>query len=166
MATDPAPTASSLAHHLHDGQRVRSLRCSSTPSACNVSQELRSLASPGCLRRELSPTGAEPAGSSLAVYMVHEPRLLARRRALRAQLAALGARDVTWVECANREDVAALSPTQAACLFQGPRVPAANGTRSLALKHLIAYDDVADRLTRAWVSCAWALGSHSTLPAV
>lgn len=81
----------------------------------------------------------------LAVYVMHHPRLVKRRRDMSSRLEQVSARDVTWVLCANKEDIERLSAPVSACLFQGPGVQASNGSRSIALKHLIAYEDMRRR---------------------
>lgn len=85
----------------------------------------------------------------LAVFVMHYPRLRERRRLMHEQLAAMSAKDVTWMLCANREDVELLSPSAAACLFQGregwAELPPSNGSRSIALKHLLAFEVVRSR---------------------
>ena len=51
----------------------------------------------------------------LPVFVMHYPRLRERRRLMHEQLAAMSAADVTWMLCANREDVELLTPSAASC---------------------------------------------------
>ena len=57
------------------------------------------------------------------------------------------ASDVTWIKCANRDDVEQLPPAARRCLFHEvhAKLPLPNGTRSLALKHLLAYRAIRER---------------------
>ena len=56
---------------------------------------------------------ADPA--ALPILVTHYPPLSTRRAKLEDRLAALGARDVTWILCANREDVERLPPAVFNC---------------------------------------------------
>lgn len=73
--------------------------------------------------------------------MLHHPRLAQRRKLLTTSLEQIRASDVTWVLCANGEEVVAST----SCLFRHRDAPKAAGTRSLAVKHLIVYRDVRQR---------------------
>lgn len=77
----------------------------------------------------------------LPIFVMHHPAYRERHRWMRLQLSAISALDVTWVLCANREDVDSLTPAASACLFQGAVQPS-NGSRSIALKHLLAYQQL------------------------
>jgi hypothetical protein len=76
-----------------------------------------------------------------------------RMEILESRLAALGSPSVTFIECANREDVAALSTEERACVhpryfridLKGAGTAMSNGTLSLALKHAVAFLDVVHR---------------------
>lgn len=123
---------------------------------CSVEVELAAL-SRGCMSREHFPRlrGAVAAAPSMSsavsihrfVYIMHHPRLISRRTAMESWLTAADTTaEVTWVLCANREDVDAFSHGTRSCLVQP--VPAyssrslGNGTVSLALKHALAYWDM------------------------
>ena len=117
---------------------------------CDVDAELASLLRPSCMERHPARDGA--ATHQLPVYVIHHPLLRLRRQVMEARLAAAAtASAVTWVLCANREDVDSLSSASRACLFQFAvdrvdhkhyETSMSNGTRSLALKHLLVYADV------------------------
>jgi hypothetical protein len=123
--------------------------------ACDVESLLVSLMHPSCMERHTSPASAH--GHIPPVYVVHYPLLVPRRRALEDRLLTAGpVPDLTWVLCANREDVDSFSEGVRRCLFQiASREHASklsNGTRSLALKHLLVYADMRQRsLQRALV---------------
>ena len=93
------------------------------------------------------------------VYVLHAPWLVRRHAHMRRQLVGIGAADVTWVTCSNRDDVSALSPAQRACAYPcvqmnryaeidrstGFANTLSNGTVSLALKHKMAAWDMLRR---------------------
>lgn len=100
------------------------------------------------------------------VYVLHAPWLRGRHAHMRMQLVRLAAADVTWLTCANRDDVNAMSPQQRACAYPcvqlnryfikntttNTPVALANGTISLALKHKLAcYDMLRRGLTAALI---------------
>ena len=135
---------------------------------CVYAAALSALERDGCLRRESLLSGStQPLLPQLAVYVLSVPSLTRRMRRMRDRLRAAHASDVTWVLCANRDDVKEFTPTTRACLHPeyiphpwarkgDPARPKsfamANGTLSLALKHqLAAWDVVRRRLPSAIV---------------
>ncbi len=113
---------------------------------------LRALAPPACMHRQ-SYANSTLTLDQIPVYVMHAPVLAHRRAHMRAQLERLGALDVTWVLCANREDVVALTTEQRACAHPcvqhnqwfGENQTMKNGTLSLALKHKLACHDMLQR---------------------
>ena len=106
--------------------------------------------------------------STLPVYVAVVPVLSHRMAAITRRLGAAGAPDVTFVTCANREDIQQLPPAQRACLHpHGVRTEwtmpeqLANGTLSLAVKHTIAFRD----LLRRRLAAALMLEDDALVPA-
>ena len=138
---------------------------SSMPSAsadCSYVPTLAALEHDGCFLRESlhSPTGRQPILPQLAIYVLSVPTLVRRMRRMRERLRALHSIDVTWVHCANRDDVISFSSQTRGCLHPeyvahpwarrgDPARPTAyamaNGTLSLALKHQLAVFHMARR---------------------
>ena len=92
----------------------------------------------------------------MPTYVLHHPRLTVRRAQMEFRLKNAHVADVTWLLCANRENVENLSFQSRQCLIQ--LTPShrsmlnSNGTISLAIKHLLAYADIRSRnLTAALV---------------
>ena len=105
-------------------------------------------------RTNLARGDIHPLTFYLPIYATVVPvRLRERMEALERRLAALGSPSVTFIECANREDVAALSAEERACVhpryfrmdLKGIPEAMSYGTLSLALKHALAYFDVVHR---------------------
>jgi hypothetical protein len=130
-----------------------------------------------CMVRE--SFGANATSSSVSVgmvpiYIMHAPFLVRRRAFMHGQLERLAARDVTWVTCANRQDVDQLSPTLRACAYPcvqmnrfgqvnastGEAIVLSNGTVSLALKHKLAAVD----MYRRGLQMSLLLEDDATLP--
>ena len=108
----------------------------------------------GCMRRTNLARGDVHQSFYLPIYATVVPvRLRERMEALERRLAALGSPSVTFIECANREDVAALSAEERMCVhpryfrmdLRGIPEELSNGTLSLSLKHALAYFDVVHR---------------------
>jgi hypothetical protein len=108
----------------------------------------------GCLRRTNLAHGDIQPTSWLPIYAMVVPLILGERmEILERRLAALGSPSVTFIECANREDVGALSAEERACVhpryfridLKGAGTAMSNGTLSLALKHAVAFLDVVHR---------------------
>jgi hypothetical protein len=104
-------------------------------------------------RTNLARSGVHPS-FYLPIYATVVPvRLRERMEALERRLAALGSPSVTFIECANSEDVAALSAAERMCVhpryfrmdLRGIPEDLSNGTLSLSLKHALAYFDVVHR---------------------
>ena len=128
---------------------------------------LRSLVSESCmLRKSLADCTAAPCLrhlTQLPIYVLHAPHLKARHTFMSEQLAAIRAADVTWVQCANANDVVALDSRRKACLYPCRRSghPAlTNGTLSLGIKHRLASMDVLMRRLPA----ALVLEDDATVP--
>lgn len=131
----------------------------------------RMAASPrGCMRRVA--LGRPAATASVPIFVAVVPQLRSRLEAITRRVAALGAADVTLIECANADTVAALSARERACIHpegQPTRFqPAthvdplkANGTLSLAIKHALAY---ADLLSRPAAHAALMLEDDAMVP--
>lgn len=108
------------------------------------------------------------------VYVLHAPWLVRRHSHMKKQLLQLGAADVTWVKCANRDDVNALTPQQRSCAYPcvqmnrysevnrttGFAKTLSNGTVSLALKHKLAAWDI----LRRRIAAALILEDDAVLP--
>lgn len=131
----------------------------STPSGCMVRVDLSSATN----TRHYFP-----------IYVLNAPFLSKRRTFMEGQLAKLGAADVTFIMCANRDEVNELSPTMRACAYpcvqlnryfelESTGMPRrlSNGTVSLALKHKLAAWDLLERKLR----CALVLEDDAMLPA-
>ena len=113
---------------------------------------------------------------SFPIYVMNTPELARRRAFMRSQLARLGARDVTWVLCGNRDEIEAFSPALRRCVYPCVQLnmlnmrpkwplrpstqPMSNGTLSLALKHKLAASHI---LTRR-LPCALLLEDDAVLP--
>ena len=98
----------------------------------------------------------------LPFYVTHAPWLVERRRNTLAGLKKAGALDVTFVNCANGDEVAAMGPEERGCLnpftettrWNDPvKIPMKNGTTSLVLKHMLAMHDMLMRRLPAAVIC-------------
>ena len=126
-------------------------------SSAGTCLERRSFASAAL---QQAPQGATVAAAEdgsyrfhqLPIYVTHAPFLTSRRQHVERRLAAIGANDVTFITCANKEDVRHFTAEQRACLYAPTRNPfdhgkgtIANGTLSLALKHKLAYRDLLRR---------------------
>lgn len=137
------------------------------PTAACFNAVLRHLAStpPDCLMRAnytANATSHPSPYSHFPVYVMHAPWLHARHAFMERQLQVLGAADVTWVLCSNRNEVDALSPSQRECAYPcvqlgryydmnattGNPIWLTNGTISLALKHKLAAWDMHERGVR------------------
>ena len=90
----------------------------------------------------------------LPIYVLTAPALVLRQKKMVAHLSAAGSDEVTFVQCANRDAVAALTPFERGCLYHpayNPMEPPAfrrsisNGSISIALKHRIALYDLLSR---------------------
>lgn len=112
---------------------------------------------PGCMRRTSLTDGTALGAPSelLPIYVAVVPALQARVQAITRRIRALGAPDVTLVECANADDVATLSLRERRCLHpmseatewdvNASLLHSSHGTLSLAVKHLLAYDSLLAR---------------------
>lgn len=123
----------------------------------------------GCMIREDCSTNSSAASLLLPrfpIYVLHAPWLVRRKAHMRRQLMQLGAADVTWLTCANRDDVSALDASMRACAYPCVQLnryvdvnkttfhanALSNGTVSLAIKHkMAAWDIVRRRLSAALV---------------
>ena len=128
----------------------------------------------GCLENTVHTGRLLPSGGSQlvvhppAVYIAHARRLHHRRRLIETRLQMIGPRDVTFVLCADSDEVARLSPVQRHCLHPAYArtswSPAAgrlsNGTLSLALKHRLAHRDILHRK----LSAALVIEDDALLP--
>lgn len=126
------------------------------PRGCMVSTLHALMHRPrGCMRRAaLPPDVRRPAW--LPIYATVVPGVLQHRMdAASRRISQLGAPDVTFIACANREDIEALTVTERACIHPrystsnpwaaANRTSLSNGTLSLAVKHSLAYLDVVRR---------------------
>lgn len=109
-----------------------------------------------CMVRLRPKTNVRPALASLPFYLMHVPWQHERLHLLMATLTSkhVGALDITLVLCANRGDVASLSAVSRACLHPymartqwtaGANARMADGTLSLAIKHMLAMHDMLGR---------------------
>ena len=135
------------------------------PSPCSR-RTLDELVGDGSCLRRLSLGAANR--TTLPVYVAVVPVLAHRLATITRRLEAAGAPDVTFVECANREDVQRLPPAQRACLHpHGVRTEwtmpehLANGTLSLAVKHTLTFRD----LLRRRLPAALMLEDDALVPA-
>lgn len=131
-------------------------------AGCSYALTLAALEHDGCFLRESlhSAAGRQPIQPQLPIYVLSVPTLTRRMQKMRERLRALHSSDVTWVLCANRDDVRSFTSETRACLHPEyvahpwarkgdparPKTYAmANGTLSLALKHQLAVFDLARR---------------------
>lgn len=150
---------------------------------------LARLAPDACLRREsYVESSVKPLLPHLPIYVLSVPSLKKRSHHMTKRLTAAQATDVTWVECANGDDVARFDAELRSCVHP-EYVPhpwsrrgvsktttwaMANGTISLQLKHQIAvWDGLRRKLPAAMVleddsmvpPDLWQrLAAYSTLP--
>ena len=138
---------------------------------CAYVSALASLVDDTCMWRSSSLDSSRSLLPQIPIYVLSVPRLVARRAAMAQRLEAAMAHDVTWVDCANREDVVRFSPALRRCLHpeyiphpwsrrpsvlpSGPSTALwamANGTLSLQLKHQLAiWDSMRRKLPSALV---------------
>ena len=95
------------------------------------------------------------ASFELPTYALTVPKLAVRYKAINNRLRMLSATNVTFVNCANKEDVQMLAPSDRSCLhpklhrhqfqIKSQQTELANGTLSLAIKHYLAYFDILRR---------------------
>ena len=83
-------------------------------SAC-FKATLASLAKPDCMVQR-SYGNSTPGVPQLPIFVAHAPFLKERRAWMVAQFMAIGADDVTFVECANKNDIANLAAHEFQCL--------------------------------------------------
>ena len=160
---------------------------------CAYVSALASLVDDTCMWRSSSLDSSRSLLPQIPIYVLSVPRLVARRAAMAQRLEAAMAHDVTWVDCANREDVVRFSPALRRCLHpeyiphpwsrrpsvlpSGPSTvlwAMANGTLSLQLKHQLAiWDSMRRKLPSALVleddatvppSLWLQLAAYNTLP--
>ncbi len=186
MSADGPPCA-----RLRDALALIALASSALAENC-FAEVLSALASPDCMHREdlsanISTPSLNLSMSRVPIYVMHAPMLVQRHAHMRQQLKRLAATDVTWVLCANRDAVNALTARQRACAYPcvqlnqwharnsstGEPLPLKNGTLSLALKHKLACYDMLERhLTAALIleddailpSDLWAQMARSQIP--
>ena len=141
----------------------------STGTTSCFDEALRSLVTDSCmLRTSLADCTDTTAPclrhlAQLPIYVLHAPHLHARHAFMSQQLASIGANDITWVQCANADDVIRLDSRRKSCLYPCSRSghpSLTNGTLSLAIKHRIASMDL---LTRRLPS-AIVLEDDATVP--
>ena len=130
---------------------------------------------PACKATPSSP--CHSALLQMPIYIMHAPVLKHRHDHMRQQLVNLHAVDVTWVYCANKEDlsVSNLGAEHRRCLHPcmapthwtkvntttGAQLPMPEGTLSLAVKHKLAQYD----MLRRWLPSALLLEDDAVLPA-
>ena len=85
------------------------------PSSCYVAALSRLTEGDLCIRRvSFTPEGQQPLLPQLPLYVLSVPTLVKRAQRIRERLAAARAHDVTWIMCANRDDIGRLdASTQA-----------------------------------------------------
>ena len=126
-----------------------------------------SLARDGCLERTALVGVTQPI-NAIALYVAHARRLRRRRRSLETRLQAVGAPDVTFVLCADTDEISRLDAARRQCLhpeYARTRWSSAagrlsNGTLSLALKHRLAHWD----MHRRKLSAALVIEDDALLP--
>lgn len=90
---------------------------------------------------------------TIPFYILNTPALVERRDSVLGQLRKHGAADMTFVHCANRQDVASLTEHDISCLHPSMaptrwthvQPELATGTLSLAVKHFLAMYDMLQR---------------------
>ena len=105
----------------------------------------------GCMSR-VSFANNSHLGFQFSIYGLVVPKLAIRFEMIKSRLQALAATNVTFVTCANKEDVEALQPQDRTCLhpeyaktrfsLSENQTALPTGTLSLALKHYLAYYDM------------------------